>query len=456
MKTHHLIILTTALFIVLFYGESMGINFAILGIVYALLTLYKTPEKNKTRTFLILFVVSLFSSAAFAWYGDFISFVAVVSSLFLLNLKSKSKNLKTLFIIPLFIVNGATFICRVFNFPQWIPLKKTGGSLQKMISIFVIPGIFILLFFAVYTYGSDHFANLFTNFELDINFFEFLALAFLGFVIAFNFWNFYVEKIFYKNNSYLTNEFENENIEHKLMFGFLDVDAQRISGVVTFMALNVLLVFFIFTYNDEQFYEIPKSPNQLSAETHDRVNSVIFSIVMAIAVILMYFRGGFNFDKNVKLLKISAKIWIVLNAILVFSAMAKNTEYITGFGLTYKRLGVYAFLILSVIGLMITFYKIQKQKTNAFLFNQMTWYFFGTILVCSFINWGGIITSHNMKRNNFAENFHLTSINFSDKKLLNFAKEKNDKNLEKKIFDKMNAQKNESFLSKILFYETTR
>lgn len=154
-----------------------------------------------------------------------------------------------------------------------------------------------------------------------------------------------------------------------------------------------MLLIFIVTFNYEQFVEITKTPNQLSAETHERVNAVILSIILVICVIMFYFKGNFNYDKESESLKIVAKIWIVLNAILVISAVAKNSEYILNFGLPYKRFGVYEFLILALIGLILTFYRIQVRKINAFLFNEMFWCFYGTMLVCSFINWGGILSS---------------------------------------------------------------
>ena len=116
MKTHQLILLTTVLFITLFYGDDMGLNFGLLGIAYALLTLFYTPEENRTRTFLLLFVTSILSSAAFAWYGDFASFLAVFTSLFLLAFKSKNRELESLLVIPVFAVNFVTFIYRFFKF----------------------------------------------------------------------------------------------------------------------------------------------------------------------------------------------------------------------------------------------------------------------------------------------------------------------------------------------------
>ncbi len=130
---------------------------------------------------------------------------------------------------------------------------------------------------------------------------------------------------------------------------------------------------FIATYNYEQFFETTNS-SELSSAIHERVNAVIFSTLMSIGVILLYFKGEFNFDAKANKIKNLAKIWIVLNAILIVSTCIKNAEYVSFFGLTYKRLGVFAFLILSMISLVFTFLKITRQKTNAYLFNQMVWY----------------------------------------------------------------------------------
>jgi len=451
MKTYHLILFTTVLFVVLFYGETLGVNLGILGIVYAVLALFATPEKNKTPTFYILFVTSILSSIAFAWYRDFPSLLAVVASLLFLGFKSKTRKLKTLFIVPVFVTNFFTFFCRFFSFEKWLPKFNTSGMLQKTIAIILIPAIFIIVFFCIYTYGSDHFATLFDNIEFDFNFLDFFGLAVLGFFIAFNFWNFSVDRFIYKQNHYLNNTFSVQEKPQKSSFSFMTFDLERTSGIITFLVLNVMLVFFIFTYNYEQFYEAPKTPSQLSDETHERVVSVIFSIIMAIAVIMFYFKGAFNFDKNAGILKMLAKIWVVLNAVLIFSAMAKNTEYVQQLGLTYKRLGVYAFLILSIIGLVVTFIKIQKQKTNAFLFNQMLWYFYGMILVCSYFNWGGMATQYNIR--NHKGNFEfLHSLNYNDEML----EQAFPKEMKTKINDERTESNKATFLSKILYYESIK
>lgn len=456
MKTHHYIFLTAALFVIVFYDQDIGLNLGILSIIYALLTLYKTPEKNRNRTFLILFVTNILSALAFIWYRDFPSLLAVVSSILLLGYRSKNRRLKILFLIPVFIINSFTSVFRFFSFDEWLPKRNISGVWQKTLAFVIIPLVFISIFFGIYSAGSDHFAAVFRDYELDINLWQVLCLSVLGFFIAFNYWNYAVERFIYKKNYLLDDDFREGSKMQKATYSFLDLDAERTSGVISFFCLNILLVFFIITYNYEQFYEVSKTPVQLSEETHERVNAVILSIVMAVLVIMFYFKSGFNFDPKAKLMKLLAKIWIILNAVLVVSAALKNYEYIISYGVTYKRLGVFAFLLLSLVGLALTFIKIQKKKRNAFLFNRMTWYFYGTILACSYINWGGIITSQNMKRKDFAVAYHLEQVNFSERDLLKYAAEKNDPQLKKKVLDKAKAEKPKPFLSKILYYETLK
>ncbi len=456
MKTHHYIFLTAALFVILFYDQNVGMNLGIMSIVYTTLTLFKTPERNRTKTFLILFVTSMLSSFAFIWYGDFPSLLAVVSSILLLGYRSRNRNLKILFLIPVFIINSFTSLFRFFSFDEWLPKKNVSGIWQKTLAFIIIPILLISVFFGIYSAGSDHFAALFRDYELDINVWQLLCISVLGFFIAFNYWNYAVERFIYKKNHWLDDDFQDQSKIQKSTYSFLDLDSERTSGVISFFCLNILLVFFIITYNYEQFYEVSKTPVQLSEETHERVNAVILSIVMAVLVIMFYFKSGFNFDPKAKLMKMLAGIWIVLNAILVLSAVVKNYEYIISYGWTYKRLGVFAFLLLALIGLTLTFIKIQRKKRNAFLFNAMTWYFYGTILACSYVNWGGIITYQNMKRKDFVMNYHLEQISFSERGLLKYADEKKDPQLKKKVLVKVKEEKSRPFLSKILYYETLK
>ncbi|MFH7018070.1 DUF4173 domain-containing protein [Flavobacterium sp. FlaQc-47] len=456
MKRHQIILACSIVFTLLFYNESIGVNLAIFGLVLTGSICYFFQDRFTDRSHLILVVTSVLSCLAFAWYGDFASFLALAMSILFLQFKIQESKLKIIQVFPLVFLNAFASIGRIFMFSQWLPEKKIHNNFaKKLVAYFIIPGIFIIVFFTAYSFGSSHFSSLLTDYTLDIDIVEVILIGALGFYISFSFWNYWVPEVCYEKNELLDNDFNNKaEIKNQNTFSFLDIDFERKSGEITLVLLNIMLLVFIVTYNYEQFFEVIAKSN-LSADTHERVNSVIFSIIMAVGVIMFYFKGGFNFDAKAVNLKKLAKIWIVLNGLLIVSTIIKNSEYISVFGLTYKRLGVYAFLILAIIGLVFVFFKITKQKTNAYLANQMVWYFYGTVLLCSFVNWGNLITTYNISVNKCVEPIFLSGLNFNDDARREyFSKLHLDgKSTEIRKENEIEEYQSKTFLSKALYYE---
>jgi Domain of unknown function (DUF4173) len=456
MKKHQLILVSSLIFTLLFYNESVGVNLAIFGLVLTGIICYCFQDRFTSRSHLVLVVTSILSCIAFAWYGDFVSFLALALSVIFLQFKTQESNLKIIQVFPIAFLNGITSLGRMLMFTQWLPKREIKNDFaKKLIAYFIIPTVFVGLFFIVYAFGSDHFSALFTDYYLDVNFFQLVLIALLGFYLSFTFWNYWIPEAFSDYNSMMDNDFKNkQSIRNQRTFSFLDIDFERKSGEITLVLLNALILAFIVTYNYEQFFEVVEK-SKLSAATHERVNAVIFSIIMAVGVILFYFKGGFNFDEKAKNLKRLSKIWIFLNGILILSTIIKNSEYVSFFGLTYKRLGVYAFLTLAIIGLVFTFLKITKQKTNAYLFNQMVWYCYGTILLCSYVNWGNLVTNYNISVNKGVEPTFLSTLEYNDEacrdyfKLKNFKGEYSEYSREGEIA----RYQKKSFLSKALYYE---
>lgn len=459
MKKYHLILACSLIFTLLFYNESVGVNLGIFGLLLTGLIYFFYRSRFTDHSYWALMIASILSCSAFAWYGDFVSFLALALSVIFLQFRTQETKLKIIQVFPLVFINGIASLGRIFMFSQWLPKREIKNDFaKKLIAYFIIPIVFVGLFFMVYAFGSDHFSAIFTDYTLDLNIFQVVLIALLGFYISFTFWNYWLPEICYDKNSLLDNDFSNEiRVSNQKTFPFLDIDFERRSGEITLLLLNVLLLVFIATYNYEQFFEdIDKS--KLSSATHERVNAVVFSIVMAVGVILFYFKGSFNFDEKAKRLKQLSKIWILLNGVLILSTIVKNSEYVSFFGLTYKRLGVFAFLCLAIIGLFFTFLKITKQKTNAYLFNQMIWYFYGTILLCSFVNWGNLITNYNISVNKGVEPRFLSDLNFNDEARRDYFLLKNldGESTEISREELISERQNESFLSKALYYETIR
>lgn len=455
MKKHYFIFVSSFVFTLLFYNQSVGLNLAIFGLFLTAMIVYFF--KNKFTSFYNwgLVFTSVLSCLSFAWYGDFASFFALFLSIVILQFKTQLTELKLIQVVPLVIINGLASLGRPFLFAQWLPKRELKNDFaKKMIAYVLIPLVFLLLFFVVYSFGSDHFSSLFTNYTLDLDVFELLLIVLVGFYVSFTFWNYWVPEMSYDVNKKLANDFEIDERVNQQTFSFLDLDFERKSGEITLWLLNTMLLVFIVTYNYEQFFEVTGS-SSLSKATHERVNAVIFSTIMAVGVLLFYFKGGFNFDKKARTLKRLSKIWIVLNSVLIISTFIKNSEYVAFFGLTYKRLGVYAFLLLAFIGLGYTFIKIIHQKTNAFLFNQMVGYFYGTIVLCACINWGNLITVYNISVGKGVEPTFLCSLNFNDEARREFFKLNtlDGKYSEVLKEEEIEIYHEKSFLSKALYYE---
>ncbi|MNE53901.1 hypothetical protein D3C80_1486530 [compost metagenome] len=85
----------------------------------------------------------------------------------------------------------------------------------------------------------------------------------------------------------------------------------------------------------------------------------------------------------------------------------------------------------------------------------MVWYFYGTIILCSYINWGNLITNYNISVNKGVEPVFLSSLNFNDDTRREYFLQHNldGKNTEITREEMISNYQNENFLSKALYYE---
>ncbi len=165
MKKLHFILACSLVFTLLFYNEDLGVNLAIFGLVLTGLICYFFQERFTSRLHLVLVVTSVLSCFAFAWYGDFVSFLALSMSIIFLQFKTHEPKLKMLQIFPIVFINGIASLGRILMFSQWLPKREIkNGFAKKIIAYFIIPAIFISLFLIVYSFGSDHFSSLFTDY----------------------------------------------------------------------------------------------------------------------------------------------------------------------------------------------------------------------------------------------------------------------------------------------------
>jgi hypothetical protein len=457
MKKHYLIGISIVSFILLFVNEDIGLNLAIFGIVLTGLLLYSFNAQMKGAVERVLVVTTLLSCVAFTWYGDFASFAALLLSVLVLQFRIQTPQLKTIQAFPIIVVNSLTTSIRFFHFSKWLPVARINThSMKVLLAYIIIPLSFLSVFFLVYSFGSDHFSSLFTNYTFDFNPYQLVFVVVFGTYFSFSFWNYWVPEVCFEINPKLNDELNEERLVMiQSTSSILDTDFKRKSGEITFFLLNLMLVVFIVTYNYEQFFE-SIATSKLSAATHERVNAVVLSVFLSVVVVLMYFKGQLNFDEKATKIKNLAQAWVVLNGGLLLSAVIVNSQYIASYGLTYKRLGVYVFLFLATMGLFFTFIKITKIKSNAYIFNQMIWYCYGVLLLCSFVNWGNLITQYNISVNKGTEPVFLSDLNFNDALRRQFFLENklNGGYIEELREEEIKAKQSSSFLSQTLYYES--
>jgi hypothetical protein len=131
---------------------------------------------------------------------------------------------------------------------------------------------------------------------------------------------------------------------------------------------------------------------------HEGTGLLIFSILLAMFLLLFFFRGNLNFYKQNKWLRLGAYAWLVQNGILVVSVLFRDYYYIGHYGLAYKRIGVLIFLVMVLAGLTTVFIKIHQRKTAYYLLRVNAWVAIIILVISSCIHWDETIAKYNLAR----------------------------------------------------------
>ncbi|MBQ0116447.1 MAG: DUF4173 domain-containing protein [Flavobacterium sp.] len=394
MKKHLLILFSTLIFVLLFYSQNIGLNLSLFGLLLLGASLYQFPELTKHSKGILLSCTTFLILCSNAYLCTpmtvFMTFVCLV----LLRLYAENKPFKLLFSIPVVFCVGAVSLVRPFLLDTWLPKGiKVHQFWVKFFALFFVPLFVIFIFAVLYMQNSDLMYAFYNRYELDLDWVLFPVLG-LGFYLSYAYWDAYVPEVFHKENLNLSDNFEIKPLPNTAL---IPDQFLKLSGVITLGVLHLLLGVFIVGYVVEHLVQ-PDAVN-LSEATHEIVFSLIFSIVLAVVVLLFYFNGRLNFLDGIQTIKRMSYLWLLLNGFLVVLCVYKNTLYIQALGLTEKRLGVYLFLALCAVGLCLTFYKIQYKKTTAFLVERMSWAVYISFVIIGFFNWNGLIVAHNIKYN---------------------------------------------------------
>lgn len=429
MNTHKLkIILLFAgaiLFNIIFWQEKLAVN-AILFDVFILLSvfnLYPAAFTKPAMKWLIL--AHLISITTVIIHNTLLAKLTFAATLLLVVVFTQFLHRSVWYAAASIAGNYLLF---VFSFIEDIRQVKRGDmkslGIRKVLRFLIIPLMIAAVFFLIYSFSNTVFKDVvnsmgiallrfFTRFFNWFNWQRFwflmLGLFITGGLILKMRNNYFSEKEFAKDNDLLRRKHNLKKWKEGVMYDVLTLFMGRFAngtmalrnentvGIISLAMLNFLLLFINLLDIKYVWFGFSYTQNlNLTQYVHEGTGMLIFSIILAMVVLLFFFRGNLNFYKKNKWLRYGAYGWIAQNAILVISVLLRDYYYITHMGLAYKRIGVLVFLLMVLMGLITVFVKIHQRKTAYYLWRVNGWFGIILLVAASCIHWDETIASYNL------------------------------------------------------------
>lgn len=431
-------LLSAVIFSTLFYQQSIGLNVLLFSVLTCSLLMLKNPELIKNRSILFKIIAYLITGVTVYLYhsslvvlANFICFFTLIGSI------SESKSS-----IYIQWLNGVfTSVVSYFSMlyenadQDDVKEKKKKVDFLQWSKIIGIPLVLSILFIALYRNGNPVFDDLVSKIDFSFINVQWIIFTSLGYYLFYNISNPVTIEALTQTDLNISNYLPKIELDKSAIE---KIKSEKQLGLVLLVVLNILILIFLATdvFYLTEIYNMVAS--QLSEQVHNGVNALIISIVLAIVIILYFFRGELNFYKENKDLKTLTAIWIFLNLAVVLSTVLKNTEYIASFGFTYKRIGVLFFLLATSIGLITTYIKVFTIKNLWFLFRKNLSLAFVILVVSTTINWDKMITHYNINYADEVDVNYLINLSNNNTFLLKDYKETNDikLNFQKRIDEK--------------------
>lgn len=388
------LVIGALLFSTLFHKQGIGLNLSIFSILSLIILIIFNKSAFKQKSTLAYGLLYLITAITIFIYNNSLSIIANTIAFFTLvgQVSNQNSSIYVNWLNGLYSI-VAGFFHRNFNIDEKEEkvVSKKDIDYLHLFKIIGIPLIVIIIFISLYKNGNPVFNDLINSINFSFINFQWVLVAICGYYLLSNI----SEPVIVDpattidsqtgNNLIKQNEINTEDLKKEHQFGFILITA-----------LNVLIILFLITDITYLLTSTDLRASSFSNQVHSGIYALIASIVIAIVIILYFFRGNLNFYKENKNLKLVAYIWIVLNALLVVNIIIKDAQYIYYFGLTYKRIGVLIYLLLTVIGLVTTSIKVKNIKNFWYLFRINTLAAFTILVVSCTINWDSCITIYNL------------------------------------------------------------
>lgn len=418
-----LYILCIALYSFLFYQQTAGFNFFLfsIAIVAALGWMRRDTAMNK-HWYVSAFLV-LVSGFAVYLNGSRLAIGANVCALMLFSAQSAAPgtSLFVSFFLSVCSIGGA-YVFMIIDFfdrrTKNAPIAADGTVTEKKNSgkvwAVLVAILIVLLFFVMYRSTNVLFKELTKHINLDWISWRWCFFTIIGAVVVYGL--FYLRKfggIGENSSGYRRNLENREETNANWGDSLMSIDNERFLGILLFALLNILVLFvngvdLMFQFGDGA---LPEGITYTSY-VHEGVGMLIVNVLLAMLLVLFFFRGRINFDKGYSTMRMLAILWLAQNILMLFFMAGRNNLYTELFGMTYKRIGVYFYLLLTAIGVATTIVKVFSKKTNTWLFRMNTWLFFSVFIFSSLVSWSRVVTWYSLYKSDYVNRAYLSTMSY--------------------------------------------
>ncbi|SNR41925.1 DUF4153 domain-containing protein [Hymenobacter mucosus] len=182
-------------------------------------------------------------------------------------------------------------------------------------------------------------------------------------------------------------------------FRTLDLRKEYLAALAVFGLVNLLLLAVNAIDISWIWFGFTPGPSlDLTQFVHEGTYVLILSILVAMGIMLWFFRRNLNFyGRGLSALRWGATVWVVQNAVLVISVGLRNYYYILYSGLAYKRIGVYGFLLLTLFGLGTILLKVWQRRSAYSLVRLNGWASYVVLLLLAAGNWEVWMVRYNLQ-----------------------------------------------------------
>jgi hypothetical protein len=410
----------------LFWLEGTGLNVLVFTIFVVAAQLYLLPRHAAARRsgyFWLAVAGSVFSAGMVAVYGSGAAGLATLASLAMLLGYVNQPHLKLVLYAVLtaghnWLLAGPR-VLRGLRAP-----RHTGTGVRRgwfYARLLLVPLVILVVFHVLFTVANSRY-EAFSSIVLnqlfhwlallipDISFAHllFFALGFLltaGALVV-------VPVHFFADHESRFGEFIRRQRDRVASFGVrrpdfsaksfrsLDLRKEFLAAAAVFGLVNLLLlVVNAIDINWLWFGFVPTANFDLAQFVHEGTYVLIFSILLAMGIVLWFFRRNLNFyQPGLPWLRWGATVWVLQNAVLAISVGLRNYYYIWHSGIAYKRIGVCFFLMLVFFGLGTVLLKIWQRRSAYSLIRLNSLAVYAVLLALAAGNWEPWIAGYNLQR----------------------------------------------------------